>query len=443
MLFYSEKNHCLYVCQQDWDLNSHVMRVPVGAAGHVKGEQYKVTDTPRQIHIEAAKTGMIDLDCEINVMGIQYRLDLQNLRIKHLAQAVKTTSTTSGKARKGMLSWQTFQKFDLVGDLAYSWFELIGQSPAWRKLKPYVLPRDIKGDDGEPEPGIAENGWTCPECGAVNDTDSAECACGTTNDAPMEPEEPTAEPAAVSVASDINALSTLLPKRRISAQICHVEFDAAFARSKESMPMLQAVTDTMQGLLITLDQGAAHIGLRVGICQEMAKQLIKHGEFEHWRAAIFGLAWDERQLQYFHSLGRIFLQQNRHLLPNAKSDRKLLTAEDIEPETIMPLNLEGPAQEFIGDKTLADLLHDHGIKTRPTGRPRGGDHGGGAAMAAMALTPEAIKREHAREEWPELLSRLRAFIFTHRKLGYLDPTSLHEGRRAIQECIDEINKLKG
>jgi len=228
----------------------------------------------------------------------------------------------------------------------------------------------------------------------------------------------------------------------VAKVIHHVEFDPDFARNKESLPMLQTVTDAMHGLLITLDQGAAHIGLRVGICQEIAKQLVKHGEFEHWRDAIFGLAWSDSQLSYFHSLGKTFLQKYRHLLPNAKSDRKLLSAGDIEPETIIPPNLEGPAREFIGDKTLADLLDEHGIKKRPTGKPRGGDHGGGAAMAAKALTPEDVKREAAREEWPQLISKLRAFIFTFKKLGYLDPTSLHEGRKAIELCVDEINKLK-
>jgi hypothetical protein len=276
-------------------------------------------------------------------------------------------------------------------------------------------------------------GWTCPDCGLLVDAAFAECTCGTTYDGPLDTEETTA----VSVAS--------ASKRHFGSVLkqSRPNIDPAFARDKESVPRLQEVTDTIWDLLDTLDRGAAQIGLRVGICLEMAKQLIKHGEFGDWQMAVFGADWDERQLRYFHSLGRTFLQQYRHLLPNAKSDRKLLTAEDIEPDTIMPTNLEGPAREFIGEKTLADLLDEHGIKKRPTGRPRGGDHGGGAAVAANALTPEAIKREHAREEWPELLSRLRAFIFTHKKLGYLDPTSLHEGRRAIQECIDEINKLKG
>ena len=220
------------------------------------------------------------------------------------------------------------------------------------------------------------------------------------------------------------------------------QVDPAYARDKESADLLQGVTDTIRELLDALDRGAAQIGLRVGICQEIAKQLIKHGEFEDWQMASFGSDWTERHLRRFHALGKKFLQQHRHLLPNAKSDRKLLSAGDIEPETIIPANLEEPAREFIGEKTLADLLDEHGIMKRPTGRPRGGDHGGGKAMHEKSLTPEDINRESAREQWHELVSNLRAFIFTHKKLGYLDPGSLHQFRKSLAECIEEINKIK-
>ena len=283
------------------------------------------------------------------------------------------------------------------------------------------------------------DGWTCPDCGAVNDANSGECDCGTTYDGPMDDAEPTPETPALEPAESVESAKvtsgSLLKK-------AGPQIDPAFARDKESVPLLQGVTDTIRELLDTLDRGAAQIGLRVGICLEVAKQLVKHGEFEDWQMAVFGGDWDERHLQRFHALGKTFLQKYRHLLPNAKSDRKLLSAGDIEPETIIPPNLEGPAREFVGEKTLADLLDEHGIKKRPTGKPRGGDHGGGAAMAAKALTPEDVKREAARSEWPELISKLRGFVFTHQKLGYLDPTSLHEGRKAIEQCVDEINKLK-
>jgi len=185
MLFYCEKQHSLYVAQQDWDDAATVMRVPVGAAGHVDGEEYETEYTTRTMHILATRAEMIDLDHEINVEDVQYRLDLTGLRIKHLAQAKTTTTQRSGKAQKGLLSWQTFRRYDYVGDIAFAWYELIVKSPDWPTLRkqPYMAPHDLDGALQMPDkPPAADADPSEQLSGTTNDSDPGLQASGATVD---------------------------------------------------------------------------------------------------------------------------------------------------------------------------------------------------------------------------------------------------------------------
>lgn len=232
----------------------------------------------------------------------------------------------------------------------------------------------------------------------------------------------------------------------------HVQYDIACLRRYEDRDLLQQVADTIETNLIQLERNAAYIGLRVGVCLEIAKQLIKHGEFQGWYKAAF-YAWEERQLRYYHSLGKEFLKQHKDLLPHATSNRKLLTAEDVDPEVIIPRNLETPAKEFIGDHTLADLLDEHGIKKKtPARRGNGGDHGGGKARAEKYQDPnwernEAIIQIRAWiNDFDIPLRRLRDAIIDKKKHALLPPETIQEYRAGIDavrmECKDILDVLK-
>ena len=235
-----------------------------------------------------------------------------------------------------------------------------------------------------------------------------------------------------------------------------VDFDAAFAKSEECLPLLHQVADAIDENLVTLDRNETYIGLRVGVCLEIAKQLVKHGAFERWRDGVFD-AWGERQLQYYHSLARVFLKQHKDLLPHAQSDRKLLTAEDVDPAEIVPTQLEAPAKEFIGGKTLADLLDEHGIKKRPTGKTRGGDQGGGETRSQQWANPEAHRRDMAMADLREIandmaepISRLRKYLLESKRQAYLPMEVIEEARTAythyrldLKDCLDALKQVKG
>jgi len=418
MLFYAEKNHCLYACQSSWNDKSPVMRIPVGAAGHVDGEQYPTNYTPRKMHILASRAEMIDLNREINVMGIQYRLEISNLRIKHLAQAAKTTTTTSGKAAKGQLSWQTFQKFDLLGDLAYSWYELIGQSPDWRKIQnePYKDPRDIN----------AGNGWTCPECGAVNDADSGECDCGTTYDGPGG--EESGEPIEGEILPPCAETTTAVQK--------------ATTGSLLGISKITAIIHDDLAEIGHLEEQAVNRAIRIGIMQEMAKRLLPHGEFNKWREQEFDKSIST--LKYYHLLALARLAEVGLLQGHDKATpMQIPLPRDLNGLTTDTLIPEKYSQQVFdwGDDAPGSInaaYERYGVKVGQ--KRRGGDHGGGAARARAAQNEAQNRIQIAGMIWNDIIRGLRKFVLEEHQHNYLQPADLVIGRQAILDVLKELPK---
>jgi hypothetical protein len=413
MLFYAEKNHCLYACQSAWNDESPVMRIPVGAAGHVDGEQYPTNYTPRKMHILASRAEMIDLNREINVMGIKYRLDMDNLRIKHLAQSAKSTATTSGKAQKGITSWQTFQKFDLLGDLAYSWYELIGQSPDWRKIQnePYKAPRDIN----------AGNGWTCPDCGAMNDADSGECDCGTTYDGPAGEESGETLEGEILPPEDETTALTVLPA--LPADISgHVERVLDYER-------------TAQEAMATFAENVVRCGFEL----LLLKKKVGHGKWlKFFEQNLARKGFQERHAQNYMQVATAVRAK---LGGSEAAATLLLGGED---------GTEPPADhqfEVIRD-TLADmtdarswnqLMMDFGLLRSPV--QRGGDHGGGAASHERSKTRHQLELELAVDEWRQIIKHFRDFAIARNRSQLVPGPMLEEGMKSIKDCMRQVEQV--
>jgi hypothetical protein len=68
---------------------------------------------------------------------------------------------------------------------------------------------------------------------------------------------------------------------------------------------------------------------------------------------------------------RKFLKERANQLGVAPGAQKALPEAD--PEKVFPEELASDAEQFVGDKTLADLLDEHGIKKREKGK-KGGYH---------------------------------------------------------------------
>jgi hypothetical protein len=398
MLFFAEKNNSLYVCQSSWDDASTVMRVPVGLAGHVEGEQYETKYNPRQMQVLATRAEMIDLDREINVQGVAYRLDLQNLRIKHLAQAAKSTATTSGKAHKGMLSWQTYRKFEILGDLAYAWYELIGQSPDWRKMQcePYVAPHDLDGVlqiPGDPatrpddaDPGIQESGATLEGEVLPPAADTPEVL-------------PALPPAVAGRVASINAL--------------HDEIEEYLA-------------------------GFAERVVRCGLELLALKKEVGHGKF---------LKFFEQNL----SRQRFQIRHAQNYMAVAQAVKAKIAGQ--EGGMALLLNGEesgdgGEAQFTAIRETLADMTDarswqqlwmDFGLMRSP--QQRGGDHGGGAASHERSMNRHQIELELAIDEWRLIIKQFRDFAIARNRSQLVPGPMLEEGMKSIKDCMRQVEQV--
>jgi len=174
MLFYDKKNETLFACLNAWDPRATMMRIQL-----CEGEALEPTDTTfaaMQFNVTASRAGLIDIDKECIFEDVAYRLDLAGMRIKHLAppKSTKIVKRDGTPAMPGMLSWQTWKKFDALADMVDAWYQIISQSAVWDTLEPYNPPTKPNGaiirqrpddaDPGEQESGETVEGELLPPC---------------------------------------------------------------------------------------------------------------------------------------------------------------------------------------------------------------------------------------------------------------------------------------
>ena len=74
-------------------------------------------------------------------------------------------------------------------------------------------------------------------------------------------------------------------------------------------------------------------------------------------------------------------------------------------------------------------------------KPRGGDHGGGAAMAAKARDAHGqlqFEMAVAKQDWNELIYNLRDFVLTHKRHLLLQPGEVIGGRQALGDVVKAL-----
>jgi len=391
MLFYAEKNHCLYACQEAWNEAAPVVRIPVGAAGHVAGEQYPANYTVRQMHSLAERERMLDLDREIEVDAVTYRLDTQLLRIKHLAPAAKSTITDSGKAQKGQLSWQTYRKFEVLGDLAHAWYQLSEQAEDWQRLRPYI--DTLEDDHGRQSP-----------------------AGGHESDETLEGE--------------------ILPPETTTA----VQKGTTGALS--GIGKITAIIHADLAEINQLEELAVNRAIRIGIMQEMAKRILPHGEFNKWREREFDTSLPTLKRYHLLALNRLtevgLLQGHDEATPMQIPLPRDLAG--VNADTLIP---EKQRQMLFnwGDDTpgsINEALARYKVKLGQ--KPRGGDHGGGAARARAAQNEAQNQIQIAGMIWNDIIRGLRKFVLEDHQHNYLQPADLVIGRQAILDVLKELPK---
>jgi hypothetical protein len=106
------------------------------------------------------------------------------------------------------------------------------------------------------------------------------------------------------------------------------------------------------------DRAGAFLGVRAGLALLAAKALVTHGMFETWvEQSIDGLS--DRQAQYYMRLGKVFLAEQSGLqLPAASETGTWLVKSGDGSQ------LSQAVSAFIGNRSMAELMTDYGIKAK-------------------------------------------------------------------------------
>lgn len=218
--------------------------------------------------------------------------------------------------------------------------------------------------------------------------------------------------------------------------------------------------------LAQLQQRAAFRALRVGVMLLWAKErLLKHGQFEPWRDEAFPQS--KPRLCVYQQLARKFVSGRKLTLERAREalssfDAAFVAAVGAAPACLpalpaapgdapsappaSPKEVKALASarqavfDFLGEGSLNDALDRYGIKTRIP-KPRGGDHGGGAARAELYADKAALRRSIARDLWPELIVKLRRFVFDDALHLYLDAEQVKHGAAALADILQALKQV--
>jgi hypothetical protein len=141
-------------------------------------------------------------------------------------------------------------------------------------------------------------------------------------------------------------------------------------RRAENANSLERIEESIQRDIVLsgrLDKAGAMVGVKIGLALQAGKALLRHGEYEPWVAARFGEQFGTRKAQYFSKLAVVFLRTERsavlQLPPPEETGKWLAIADEVHP-------LTQAVAEFVGDKTIAELLDEHGV--RPVRAKKGG-----------------------------------------------------------------------
>lgn len=135
-----------------------------------------------------------------------------------------------------------------------------------------------------------------------------------------------------------------------------------------------------------LENEAAWRALRIGMLLLRAKEECAHGEFGDWMAQHVGEV-RERQARNFMELARAYVERRKL----EKADAFMLTAGDDGAKTRAE---QAAALEFVGQKSLNELLREHNIKAPPP--PAGGDQNLVAWLKEQR--PELVGKVKSRKE---------------------------------------------
>ena len=136
---------------------------------------------------------------------------------------------------------------------------------------------------------------------------------------------------------------------------------------------------------------------------------------------------------------------NSQLVANSPTGQvsmlELLASYD--PATVSELRRQAiteALQEVTNERSLTQLYFAWGIVKPPT--PRGGDHGGGAAMHERSKHSNQLEILNAHEQWQLIIQYFREFSLQKKRYVHVPPAAIEAGLESIRECIRALPKEK-
>lgn len=197
---------------------------------------------------------------------------------------------------------------------------------------------------------------------------------------------------------------------------------------------LQATALEQMALVRTMERDAALRAILVGLLLHRIKADLAYGEFGPWIKAHAPVG--HKQCTFYMRLALVFAEESRLSKPELLALPVDSTELALDSADAVARKLMDKALKFVGEKSLNELLGEHGI------RDQGKLGGARAKAAAAAPTPPDEEQLYlfARDEIGGVLQRAEELLVTENQLQYLarQPAEVRGVVESLRALADKV-----
>jgi hypothetical protein len=197
---------------------------------------------------------------------------------------------------------------------------------------------------------------------------------------------------------------------------------------------LQSITLKQIKLIAQMERDGALRAIIVGIALHRIKASVNHGEFMPWiKENVEGAGYN--QANYYMRLALAFTDRACVTMPELLSLPVDGTEFALDSADAFARRFLEKAQNFVGDRSLNELLREHGIKDAA---PRGGARERGLG-APVVVDPEQLYL-FARDEIGLTLQRAESLFLTENRLQFLvgHPEEIRGVVESLRNLADKV-----
>ncbi len=213
--------------------------------------------------------------------------------------------------------------------------------------------------------------------------------------------------------------------------------DKELGFNAQQLPKLQAAALQLIDQVRLLERQSAGHAIMAGLTLHRVKVSLKFGEFMPWlKANVRGVRYS--QCNYYMRLATVFVEKQHVKKPDLLAlpgDQTSLAIDEQASDETRTFFLK--LSEFVGDRSLNDLLEKYGIKGAPA-------LGGAREKAdtdepAPAPTPEALYLQ-SRDEIGDLITRAEGLLLRENRLQFLvgHPEEINGVAASLRALADKV-----